>query len=244
MTAATSSAVQPFLSAIVPCFNERELLEACVEQVRSGMAAYGLAYEIIIVDDGSTDDSVDIARRIASRYADVCVHPLETNRGVGRAISHGLEQSNGTFAFVQCVDMPFDIGDLGKVLPELDETCDVLVVARTDRSANTAFRKLTSLTNYYLIRLLFGVPLEDYQFVQFYRVEKIQPFLPLQSDGSFAPPELQLRCWTNGLSFKSICLPFHERRAGEAKYGNPARLIQSVREILAFRVKTFRKAKL
>jgi glycosyltransferase involved in cell wall biosynthesis len=231
-----SSDVSPFLSVIVPCFNERELLEECVDQLRSWMAAHGVSCEIIIVDDGSTDGSVDIARRIASRWPGVSVHALGRNRGVGRAISEGLERAAGVFAFVQCVDMPFDIDNLAEILPALDDECDVFVVARVDRSANTVFRRLTSIVNYYLIRLLFGVPLPDYQFVQFYRVGRIQRFLPLRSDGSFAPPELQIRSWKDGLKFKHRRLTFHERRGGEAKYGSPARLVQSIREILSYRL--------
>jgi glycosyltransferase involved in cell wall biosynthesis len=229
---------RPFFSVIIPCLNEEAILEECVNTAKRWFSRNQVGYEIIIVDDGSTDRTYEIAARLSAADSQIVVIKEPGNFGVGKAMSDGLAAATGEFAFLQCADMPFNIEDLSELKPLMDASCDVLVIARKDRSANSPFRKLTSLTNYYLIRGLFQVPIPDFQFVQFYRVARIKAFLPLVSEGSFAPPELQIKCWKAGLRFRMHSLPFHRRTAGDAKYGTPRRLLQSVKEILRYRIRT------
>jgi len=225
-------------SVVVPCFNEEEALPHCLESIHQYFQKNGGDYEILVVDDGSTDTTLTIAEQLKANYPKLKVEHFPNNIGVGRAISTGFERASKDFVFVQCADAPFSIQDLDRVRSLLDQNCDILVVTRENRHANSLFRKLTSLGNYYLIRLLFQVPIEDFQFIQFYRTAQIQSFLPLTSNGSFGPPELLIRCWKKGLQFKSLKLPFHRRALGEAKYGHPKRLLQSVMEIFQFRYRS------
>jgi glycosyltransferase involved in cell wall biosynthesis len=229
---------RPMFTVIVPCLNEEDLLEECVRKVNSYFERTKTPHEIVVVDDGSTDRTLAIAKDLSRKDPRVSYIQQSQNFGVGKAISDGLEKSKGVWAFCQCADMPFDIDDLDKVRPLMDERTDVVVVARKDRSANSPFRKITSLTNYYLIRALFQVPLEDYQFIQFYRTDRIRPLLPLSSHGSFAPPEMLIKAWKAGLKFRNYQLHFQARTAGEAKYGSPRRIIQSIAEIIKYRMRT------
>jgi glycosyltransferase involved in cell wall biosynthesis len=229
---------RPAFTVIVPCLNEEELIAECVAKVNAYFERTKTLHEIIIVDDGSTDRTLEISRALAAKDKRVSVLKQPRNFGVGKAINDGLEAAKGVWGFCQCADMPFDISDLDQVRPLMDEKTDVVVVARKDRSANSPFRKLTSLANYYLIRVLFGVPLEDYQFIQFYKTDSIRPLLPLSSHGSFAPPELLIKAWKAGLKFQKHQLHFQARTAGEAKYGSPRRLIQSIAEIVKYRMRT------
>ena len=103
-------------------------------------------YEIVVVDDASTDGSLAIAEAWAARDTRVRVVRHERNAGVGVAILTGLASATKEWFAVNCADRPFDTRDITKLAPLFDRA-DVVVVARTDRSANSPYRKLTSWVN-------------------------------------------------------------------------------------------------
>lgn len=131
-----------------------------------------------------------------------------------------------------CADRPFDLKDLKDILPLFKEV-DFVVVTRNDRSANPPFRKLTSIINYFLIRLLFNVRVKDFQFVQIYK-KSILDNIEIKSTGSFVPPEIIIKTLNKGYRMKEFETAFHRRPGGVAKYGHPRRLLNSIREIFSF----------
>src|SRR5215210_5205305 len=99
---------KPFFTVIVPCLNEEALLESCVISLVNYFENAKTTFEVLIVDDGSTDRTFEIASTLSKRDPErVRVLRQPRNFGVGRAISDGLANARGTFAFCQCADMPF-----------------------------------------------------------------------------------------------------------------------------------------
>lgn len=189
-------------------------------------------YEIIIIDDGSKDKTPDIAENLSQRFKQVKVIHHPENKGVGTALSSGFKEANYDFVLTNCVDRPFDIKDLKNIVPLLD-AADVIVVARYDRSANAPFRKLTSLVNYWLIRLLFRIKVGDCQFVQIYK-NSIVKNIHIESTDSFAPPEIILTAFEMGCTIKEVKAKFHARTKGVSKYNNPLRYLRALKEMLHF----------
>lgn len=106
------------LSVVIPCFNEEKTLENCVERVMK-IADDQLSLQIIIVDDGSTDNSVLIARELEKKYREVSIIQHETNQGKGAALRTGFQDATGDFVAVQDADLEYNPMELKSLLVPL-----------------------------------------------------------------------------------------------------------------------------
>jgi dolichol-phosphate mannosyltransferase len=112
------SAVTTTLSVVIPCFNEAATLAKCVGRVRA-IASEDLSIEIVIVDDASTDGSLEKARALADRHPEVKVYSHELNKGKGAALRTGFSKVSGDFVAVQDADLEYDPNDLVRLLEPL-----------------------------------------------------------------------------------------------------------------------------
>lgn len=220
------------ISLVVPAFNEEEILKETIEIFERDLSSICKEYEIIIVDDGSTDRTGEIANQMAECHKSVKAIHHSTNKGAGTALLTGFRAARNELVLTNFADRPFDLRDLKDILPLFKET-DFVVVTRSDRSANPPFRRLTSMINYLLIRLLFNVRVKDFQFVQIYK-RSILNNIKIKSIGSFVPPEIIIKALNKEYRMKEFETTFHRRSGGVAKYGHPRRLLNSIREIFSF----------
>lgn len=232
------------ISLVIPAYNEEELIEHAIKTSVDFLRNIANAYEIIIVNDASSDQT----GRIIDRYArlDPNVKPIhnENNLGSGRSLFIGLKRAQYDFILTNFADLPFDINELSGILPLLEkEEIDFVVVTRRDRKANSYYRKITSLLNYWLIRLIFNLKVKDFQFVQIYKKIIIDE-VDIRSFGTFAAPEIIIRAIDKGFKMKEYDAIFHPRLAGRAKCGRPGIILQTLLEMIKFwyfRLISFRK---
>lgn len=118
------------LSVVIPCYNEVETLEACVAKVRE-IASDRLDLDLVIVDDASTDGSLEVAETLAGRYADVRVIGHEVNQGKGAALRTGFREVSGDYVAVQDADLEYDPQDLLRLIEPLESgRADVVLGSR------------------------------------------------------------------------------------------------------------------
>ena len=118
------------LSAVIPCYNEERTLARCVERLRA-IADDALALEIIIVDDGSRDGSVAVARRLQSAHPEIILIQQPVNQGKGAALRAGFARATGDFVAVQDADLEHDPADLKRLLgPLIAGEADVVIGSR------------------------------------------------------------------------------------------------------------------
>ena len=116
------------ISLVIPCFNEENTLETCVHRV---LELSDIHFEIIIVDDASTDKSLGIARRLEKRYPQIRVLSHSKNRGKGAALRTGFREACGDFIAVQDADLEYDPRELKKLIaPLADGYADVVLGSR------------------------------------------------------------------------------------------------------------------
>ena len=118
------------LSVVIPCFNEETTLKRCIQRVLA-IGDVSLALEIIVVDDGSTDGSLSVARDLAEKHSEIKVVQHETNQGKGASLRTGFKSATGHFVAVQDADLEYDPFDLKRLLvPLMNNDADVVLGSR------------------------------------------------------------------------------------------------------------------
>ena len=118
------------ISIVVPCYNESNTLETIIARVLVADVS-GLEREIIIVDDGSRDDSVNVAKALAEQHPNIRVLEHRINQGKGAALRTGFQTATGDIILVQDADLEYSPGDYPRLLaPILDDRADVVYGSR------------------------------------------------------------------------------------------------------------------
>jgi glycosyltransferase involved in cell wall biosynthesis len=118
------------ISIVVPCYNESKTLETIIARVLAADVS-GLEREVIIVDDGSRDDSVNIAKALAERHPNIRVLEHTVNQGKGAALRTGFQAATGEIILVQDADLEYSPSDYPRLLaPMLDDRADVVYGSR------------------------------------------------------------------------------------------------------------------
>ena len=118
------------ISIVVPCYNESKTLETIITRVLVADVS-GLEREIIIVDDGSQDDSVNIAKSSCERHPNIRVLEHKINQGKGAALRTGFQAATGEIILVQDADLEYSPSEYPRLLaPILDDRADVVYGSR------------------------------------------------------------------------------------------------------------------
>src|SRR5688500_18198396 len=104
--AATAEATAPFVSIVMPCLNEEQTVATCVRKARAWLAQSGYNGEVLIVDNGSTDRSVELALAEGARVV------AEARRGYGAALRRGFTEARGNWLIMGDCDDTYDFGRL------------------------------------------------------------------------------------------------------------------------------------
>jgi glycosyltransferase involved in cell wall biosynthesis len=112
------------VSVVMPCLNEKETLGACIERAQAALREHNIAGEIIVADNGSTDGSPDIARRLGARV----VHQPE--RGYGAAYMKGIAEARGQYILIGDSDNTYDFNDLPRLVEPLRQGGDLVLGSR------------------------------------------------------------------------------------------------------------------
>jgi glycosyltransferase involved in cell wall biosynthesis len=119
------------LSVVIPIYNEARTIEACIRRVLAAPVRDRLRLEIVAVDDGSTDGTRELLRKLAQETPDLRVIEHDRNGGKGAALRTGFASAGGDFVIIQDADLEYDPADYGVLLgPLLDGRADVVFGSR------------------------------------------------------------------------------------------------------------------
>jgi glycosyltransferase involved in cell wall biosynthesis len=216
------------VSIVLPCFNEAENVAEAVTQARCAAIRYAFEYEIIVVDDGSTDATREIAERAAARSPLVKVVAHDGNRGYGAAVRSGIDASSSAWVLLTDADLQFDLGELRSMLP-LTVDHDLVAGYRIDR-ADPVARRLAAHAWNRLMRRTFGVAVQDVDCAfKLVRGDAVRA-LDLRSDGAMISTELLVRSAQAGLRLAEVGVHHRPRLAGNPTGGDPRVVVRAFRE--------------
>jgi glycosyltransferase involved in cell wall biosynthesis len=222
----------PALSVFIPAHNEALNLQTVVDGILTVLPEVSDRFELVIVDDGSTDRTPSLADQIAATDSNVRVIHHATNRGYGGALRTGLYNCRyELIAFIDG-DGQFDFGEIREFLPYASE-CDFVAGYRTDRQ-DGRLRSFNADAWGTLIRLLFGVQIQDVDcaFKLLHR-DKLWDLPRLRSDGAMISAELCIRARNAGWTLKELPVSHYPRRAGAQTGANPKVILRAFRELFS-----------
>lgn len=234
--ASASGAPAPELTVVVPAFNEEACLAAIVGEIRAALAAQALedAAELLIVDDGSSDRTPEIAAQLAAEHDEIRWIQHPRNRGSGEAIKTGLGGARGEFVIYVPADGQFDLSELIRYLQPAREGADIVIGARLDRSDYTWFRLLSSTVYLKLTNALFGHHFRDVNWVHLWRRSLFET-LPVRSRGVYFLDEILVRASRAGYRVVEVDSRYLPRQGGKAKGSRVDVILLTIAEMLAFR---------
>ncbi len=164
-----SSQARQGISTIVPAYNEEKALAQAVRGLLRTYQPLGFPFEIIIVDDGSTDHTDRVAEQLVGEHSDhVALVRLPRHLGIGAALQAGFGQAKCGYVTVCPADVSMDCEDLKPFLMALG-SADVIVGVRPQRVGYNMLMRLNSWLYVRMVRLFFGLKLRDVNWICFYR---------------------------------------------------------------------------
>lgn len=218
------------LSVFFPCYNEAENVKTMIEQAVQIGNGYGVDYEVVVVDDGSTDQS---ARRVQEAIKEnphirLIQHPK--NMGYGAALRTGLANVTKDLVFLTDGDNQFRLAEIDKLFSKID-SCDVVVGYRIRRQ-DKGYRRLNGFLWTQLNRILFKLPVRDVDCAfKLFRRRAIDG-LQLKSDHLLIHAEILARLKKKGCKIEEIGVNHYPRVAGKATATGIGRILKTFKELL------------
>jgi glycosyltransferase involved in cell wall biosynthesis len=208
--------LMPYLSIVVPLFNEEENVPLLCEAVTNAIGDELSDFELLLVDDGSSDGTFLAARRAAVQNPRIRAIRFRTNFGQTPAMAAGIDHARGQVIVTMDGDLQNDPRDIPMLVAKLDEGYDLAVGWRFDRQDKLVSRKIPSKIANWLIGKVTGVPIKDNGCsLKAYRAEVIKR-VPLYSEmHRFIPAMARI----SGAQIAEIKVRHHARRFGTSKYG-------------------------
>ncbi len=218
-------------SVIVPILNEEESVGLLYSKVADTMDAAGLSFELIFVDDGSTDTSFQKLSELAAADPRVVVLKFRKNYGQTAAMTAGIEYARGSVLVTMDGDLQNDPADIPMMLAKVDEGYDMVIGWRINRQDKWLSRKLPSMIANRLIGKVTGLPVKDNGCsLKVYRANIIKR-VPLYSDMHRFIPAMTLPV---GARIAEVGVRHHARQFGESKYGL-SRILKVLLDLIAIK---------
>ncbi len=217
------------LSIFFPCYNEQENIETLVKNTLEVAHHITNDFELIIVNDGSSDRTPEVADRLASEYDMVRVIHHKNNSGYGAALKSGFRAATKKWVFYTDGDCQFDIAELKDIIP-LAERYDIVSCYRKNRQDNF-FRKLNGHAWSILVNLLFDLGLRDIDCAfKLYRREMFDN-MEIISQGALIDTEILVRAKKAGYSIVQCGVSHYPRRKGQSTGGDIKVIIKAFKEL-------------
>jgi glycosyltransferase involved in cell wall biosynthesis len=242
------------VSLLCWAYNEEASIGAYLERATQLMEETVEDYEIVLIDDGSIDQTYEIAKAFQERHPRLIIFKNEYNLNVGISSRRAIHLASKEFLFWQTIDWSYDISNLrlyleylkewdivqgvrrrpveikGRWLKPLIALLRIFGIKHLTKRSDTILKAVISVINYILIRLLFRIPLSDFQNITIYPTKWIQS-IKYEAKSSFANPEGLIKSYWAWMTIKEVPIHFIPREEGLAKGTGIKAIIASIQDI-------------
>ncbi len=221
------------LSIVLPAYNEAGNIAAQIQDIITTFKKYDCDYELIVVNDGSGDETLPVLRALAKKISTLKIVNHATNEGYGAALRSGFRQATKHWIFLTDADRQFNIEEIGQFMAMADHY-DLIIGYRVRRQDN-AMRRLNAWLWHGIVYLLLGLNIKDVDcaFKLFKReiIERIE----LGSSGALISTELLVGAKRLKYKVKELPVSHYPRQHGQSTGANPKVIIRALRELLLFK---------
>jgi len=224
---------RPSVSFVIPMYNEELHIDHAINAAVEALTKYADDYEIVIVDDASTDGCPRIVAGRAAENPRIRMVRHEKNRKLGGALRSGFAAATKDVVLYMDADLPFDPDVLGRAIRAMEVTgADVIAGYRHDRTMEGFRRTLYSYCYNALIGILFGWPHRDINFSFKLMKREVLQAIELKSEGSLIDAELIVKAKNHGFLIQQIGLDYFPRTRGVSHLSSPAVIVKILRELV------------
>jgi dolichol-phosphate mannosyltransferase len=221
---------RPEISLVIPVFNEEENLPILADEIRQAMAGLGRPYEVLFVDDGSTDGSPEILRRLAREDSHLRVLHQRQNSGQSAAMDAGFRNARGEIVVTLDADLPNDPADIPRLIAETDRF-DVVCGVRQKRQDNWVRRVSSRIANGVRNRVTHESIIDTGCTLKAFRASFLEHLPVFTGMHRFLPTLLRLP----GARITEVAVNHRPRLHGQPKYNIRNRIFHATADLFAVR---------
>ncbi len=219
------------LSVFLPAYNEEDSIAITVENVVKVLKDLKIEWEVLVINDGSKDQTAEVVKELGKKYPNVKLVNHEVNKGYGRALKTGF--SSARYPWVAFVDSDgqFDFEEIKKLIAKTDEA-DVILGYRLNR-ADPFQRRIFTWGWKMLAMVLLGLNVRDYS-CGFKLIKKkvIEDISPIESEEKVTQIEMLIKAKKKGYKFAEVGVHHYPRTAGVPTGANMSVVLKSFADIL------------
>lgn len=221
------------LSVFFPAYNEIDNIEALVAEACHILPRVAERFEVIIVDDGSTDGTGELADELAEDYRNVRVIHNKPNRGYGGAVRVGLDAARNEWVFFTDGDRQFRMDEIVNLVA-LHRDADLVIGYRIKRS-DPPHRLLNAFLYKTMIRGLFRLKVRDIDCAYKLIRRSVLDAMELESEGALVSAEMLIKAQKLGFRFREVGVHHYPRMAGAQTGAKLGVILRMFRELFAMR---------
>lgn len=233
---------RPEITVGIPAYNERECLEGVVRNAREVLTRLGETYEVLVVDDGSTDGTSALIDDLAARWPEVRAVHHPTNLSFSGAIRSLHTNAHGRWLFLCPADGQVDVGEIAQFLPRRADA-DVVLGYRLTKP-DRWYRRMNSIFFKVLTRVLFGFRFKEISNCKLYKVDLLRKLSILSRPGTATiEPEVIYRLKRDGARFAEVPYTLLPRQGGTAKGAKLSMILKTFRHLFWLRLCLFDRSR-
>ncbi|RJS15670.1 glycosyltransferase family 2 protein [Corallococcus sp. H22C18031201] len=223
----------PSISLFFPAWNEEDYVERAVERALEALARLTDDYEVIIVNDASTDRTQELCDALAAKHPQVRVITHPENLKLGGAMRTGFSSSTKDIIAYSDIDLPWDMRELERALHLMEYLeADMICAFRFDRTSEGPKRIIYSFVYNMLIRSLFDIQIKDVNFSFKVMHRRVLESIELKSQGSFIDAELVVKAIRKGFRVFQMGVDYFPRTRGISTLASPSVIVKMVKELV------------
>lgn len=221
---------KPTISVFFPCFNDSRTIGKLVQTADKLLKQYARAYEVIVVDDGSTDSSRQLLGKLKQKLTKLKLILHSSNKGYGAALRSGFKHARYELVFYTDGDGQYDINELGLMIPLLTADTDVVNGIKMER--NDPWIRIAAGKGYnFFVRNLFGLKIFDVD-CDFRLIRKsLLKSVKLTSNSGAICVELIKKLQDNGARFREVTVHHYDREYGNSQFFRLGKIAQTAVEL-------------